>query len=275
MIVGVAERTSAIVRRDPSPGDNRDQVLAANLDSAFILCRLDRKVRMSVIERYMVLVWDSGSVPVIVLSKADLVPEADVASALRMVSRDAAGVTVVATSGVTGEGVGDLAPFLAEAQTVGLLGESGAGKSTLINQLFGSAILETGETRRGDGRGRHTTTARQMLPLGNGTVVIDTPGLRTVGLADSSDGISRVFADVEELAGYCKFRDCSHQAEPGCAILMAIEGGVLDARRFESYLKLEREQARLAQRKEAITRRAVRKEVARKRIKSAQRSRDL
>ncbi|MCP3976368.1 MAG: ribosome small subunit-dependent GTPase A [bacterium] len=274
LIVGVAERTSAIVRRDPSPGNNRDQVLAANLDSGLIVYRLDHGVRMSILERYMVLIWDSGAVPVIVLSKADLVAGDEVSEAVADVAAAAPGVTVVALSGITGEGLEGLAPFTAAGQTVALVGESGVGKSTLANCLIGSDLLDTGETRSGDGKGRHTTVTRQLVPLGGGAVLIDTPGLRSVGLAESSEGISQVFRDVEKLLDQCRFRDCAHESEPGCAVQGAIEEGSLDARRYDSYLKLEAEQERTRRRKEAIATRAEKKEVARSRQKSARRSRE-
>lgn len=274
MIVAVAERTSAIVRRDPSPGDNRDQVLAANLDSGFILYRLDRDIRMSILERYMVLIWDSGAVPVIVLSKADLVEGKVVSAAVAEVAAAAPGVTVVALSGITSEGLEGLEPFTSAGQTVALVGESGVGKSTLANCLIGSDLLDTGETRSGDGKGRHTTVTRQLVPLGGGAVLIDTPGLRSVGLAESSEGISQVFGDIEELLNECRFRDCGHESEPGCAIQGAIADGSLDARRYDSYLKLEREQERVRKRKEAIASRAEKRDVARNRQRSARWSRE-
>lgn len=259
MIVAVAPRISAIVRRDPSPSDNRDQVLAANLDHAFILYRLDRKLRMSVLERYLVLLWDSGVTPVVVLSKADLVNAGDREATMRAVTRDAPGVAVIAVSGVTGYGMDDLAAFTQPASTAALVGESGVGKSTLINYIAGSELLDTGPTRAADGKGRHTTTHREMVPIGRGAVLIDTPGLRAVGLADSGEGIGAVFEDVEELIGFCKFRNCSHETEPGCAIQTAISHGVLEQRRFDSYRKLIAEQERLAARNEAIAKRAERR----------------
>ncbi len=274
LIVGVVERTSAIVRRDPSPGNNRDQVLAANLDSGLIVYRLDRGVRMSILERYMVLIWDSGAVPVIVLSKIDLVPAEEVSDAVANVSAAAPGVSVVAVSGITGEGLEGLDPFTTGGQTLALVGESGVGKSTLANCLIGSDVLDTGETRAGDGKGRHTTVTRQLVPLSGGAVLIDTPGLRSVGLAESSEGISQVFGDIEELLDQCKFRDCRHQSEPGCAVQGAIADGTLDARRYDSYLKLEAEQERIRKRKEAIASRAEQKETARQRQRSARWSRE-
>lgn len=141
------------------------------------------------------------------------------------------------------------------------------GKSTLVNRLVGDDVLDTGETRIGDGKGRHTTTARHLIPLADGAVLIDTPGLRSVGLTDAHEGISHVFGDVEALMTECRFRNCSHGTEPGCAVEAAIEQGALDRRRFDSYLKLEREQERLQERKAAIARRAERKSAAKKRAR--------
>ena len=258
MIVATAERTSAIVRRDPSPSNNRDQVLAANLDNAFILYRLDRKLRMAVLERYLVLIWDSGAAPVIVLSKADLVSPDERDATIREVERSAAGVPVIALSSITGAGTEDLRQFTQPGSSVAVVGESGVGKSTLVNRLVGAELLDTGPTRAGDGKGRHTTSHREMVPIGDGAVLIDTPGLRSVGLAVAGEGIGNVFGDVEDLFQYCKFRDCSHDSEPGCAVQAAIEHGVLDARRFESYQKLLQEQERIAQRKAAVAKRAER-----------------
>ena len=273
-VVGVTERTSAIVRRDPTPGDNRDHVLAANVDFGLILYRLDRKVRLSVLERYMVLIWDGGAAPLIVFSKADLVDQATVADALQTAASGAPGVDAVAVSAMAGDGISELRSTLAGPVTAALFGESGVGKSTLINALVGHDLLETGETRRSDGRGRHTTTARHLVPIGGGTVVVDTPGLRSVGLLESAEGMGRVFGDVEELIAQCRFNDCHHETEPGCAILAAIADGTLEQRRWDSYLKLAREQERIARRKASIARRAERKEIARRRAKSRRRSRE-
>jgi len=258
LIVATAPRTSAIVRRDPSPSDNRDQILAANLDHAFILYRMDRRLRMAVLERYMVLIWDSGARPVIVLSKADLVAAAEQQKMVREVERAATGVSVIALSAITGDGTAELTRFTPPGSSVALVGESGVGKSTLVNRILGDDLLDTGPTRSGDGKGRHTTTSREMVPIGAGAVLIDTPGLRSVGLTEAGEGIGNVFSDVEEFFGFCKFRDCSHDSEPGCAVQTAIEHGVLDRRRFESYQKLQREQERLVARKAAIARRAER-----------------
>jgi len=258
----VLERTSAIVRRDPSPGDNRDQVLAANLDEVLVLHRLDRKLNLGGLERYLVMVRDGGAVPVIVLSKADLVTP-DVASAAAAAAAELApDISVFVVSAVSGDGLGAVAGLPAPEKTVGLVGESGSGKSTLVNSLVGSDLLDTGETRRGDGKGKHTTTVRQLVLVPAGGVLIDTPGLRAVGLSRGSEGVSQVFDDVEQLMGACRFRDCAHGTEPGCAVNEAIESGDLAQRRFESYVSLQREQSRVTAREAAVAGRAEAKRIA-------------
>lgn len=262
VIEEVLERTSAIVRRDPSPGDNRDQVLAANLDEVFVLHRLDRKLNLGSLERYLVMVWDGGTVPVIVLSKADLVSPRLAAAAATAADGLAPDVAVYVTSSVTDEGLGTLARRLAPERSIGLVGESGCGKSTLVNRLIGTDLLGTGETRRGDGKGKHTTIARQLVLLPSGGVLIDTPGLRAVGLSRGGAGVSRVFDDVEQLIGTCRFRDCAHGVEPGCAVNEAIAAGDLERRRFDSYVNLQREQSRVTAREAAVARRAEHKRIA-------------
>jgi ribosome biogenesis GTPase len=262
VIEEVLERTSAIVRRDPSPGDNRDQVLVANLDEVFVLHRLDRKLNLGSLERYLVMVRDGGTVPVIVLSKADLVSSREAAAAATAAERLAPDVAVFVTSAITEVGLGSLARRLAPERSIGLVGESGSGKSTLVNHLIGTDLLDTGETRRGDGKGKHTTIVRQLVVVPSGGVLIDTPGLRAVGLSRGSAGVSQVFDDVEQLIGSCRFRNCAHGVEPGCAVNEAIAAGDLERRRFDSYVSLQREQSQVAAREAAVARRAEHKRIA-------------
>jgi len=273
VIEAVLERTSAIVRRDPSPGDNRDQVLAANLDEVFVLHRLDSKLNPGSLERYLVMAWDGGTAPLIVLSKADLVSPEVAADAASAAEGLAPGVSVLVVSSVAGDGLGAVARLLAPGKTIGLVGESGSGKSTLVNSLVGADLQGTGETRRGDGKGKHTTTVRQLVLVPSGGVLIDTPGLRAVGLSRGSEGVSQVFDDVQQLIAACRFRDCAHGVEPGCAVNEAIAAGDLERRRFTSYVSLQREQSRVANRQAALARRAEQKQIAKRRRKMLQ-SRD-
>ena len=244
VIIAVFPRWSAIRRRDPSaPGSRpREQVLAANLDTVFVLHALDRPTQLERMERSLVIAWDSGAEPVVVLTKADLVDGAadvpGVDEVRRSIAAVAPGAAVHAVSNITGTGLDALAPYLIPGRTVALIGESGAGKSTLINRLAGEELLATGATRVGDAKGRHTTTARELVTLPGGAILIDTPGLRALGLWDSSLGLDLAFPDIFEIAATCKFRDCRHDTEPGCAIRAALEAGDLDPRRWESYRKM-------------------------------------
>jgi ribosome biogenesis GTPase / thiamine phosphate phosphatase len=216
------------------------QVIAANVDTTFVVAGLDGDLNLRRLERYLAQCWDSGSHAVILLNKVDSCGA--VAACLAEVGRIAAGVPVVPVSAHTGQGMDAFAAFLARGQTVVLIGSSGVGKSTLINHLLGEDVQSVQPTREKDGRGRHTTTARQLLTIPNGAMVIDTPGLRELQLWDATDGVSGTFADINELAAECRFRDCQHQREPGCAVRTAIETGALDPARLENRRKLEREQ---------------------------------
>jgi len=245
---GWIERWSELARRDPDAP--RVQVLAANVDLVLMTVPGDRP-SVARVERETVLAWDSGARPVIVLTKADLAP-ADLASRLetRLV-----GVDLLVTSSITGEGIDEIASLLAPGRTAVLLGPSGAGKSTLVNALLGEDRLATGDVRAGDARGRHTTTTRELIMLPGGGVLIDTPGLRSLGLI-GDEAISAAFTDVEELAASCRFRDCVHDGEPGCAVQAAVDDGALDPARLESYRKLEREAAFERRRVDPLARQA-------------------
>ncbi len=235
-VVAMLPRRSAINRASADRTSHR-QVLAANVDTVVIVVSLAMPIKAGRIERLLALAWNSGTRPVIALTKADVADDASLARAI--VEAVAAGVDVVTTSATTGEGLGPLADAI--TGTAVLLGPSGAGKSTLANALLGRDLMGTNEVRGADGKGRHTTVHRQLLPLPGGGALIDTPGLRSIGIQDVTDGVEQVFADIEELAADCSFRDCAHRSEPGCAVQAAIAAGELDARRLDRYRKLLRE----------------------------------
>jgi ribosome biogenesis GTPase / thiamine phosphate phosphatase len=238
VIEAVLSRTSAITRGDPGEA-SVVQVLAANVDTVFLVHPIDVEPNTRRIERELALVWDSGAIPVIVLTKADLSPAAD--AAVAAVEAVAVGCDVLVTSSVTGVGLDALPAYVADQKTAVLLGPSGAGKSTLINALLGESRQETAEVRLSDRRGRHTTVARELIEMPGGGILIDTPGLRALAMTGSESGISGAFPEIEEAARSCRFRDCTHTDEPGCAVRAAIEAGELDASRLASYHKLLRE----------------------------------
>lgn len=215
-----------------------EQVLAANIDVAFLVASMNEDLSLRRLERYLILAWESGARPVIVLTKSDLhpCPEAAVAE----VETIAGGVPVHAISSLTGDGLDELTAVLGAGLTAVLLGSSGVGKSTLVNTLAGEELLATQEIRD-DGKGRHTTTRRELIQLPTGALVIDTPGIRELQLWVADDGIDEAFEDVTELFAHCKFSDCAHDREPGCAVRAALEDGTLAAERWDSYLKLQGE----------------------------------
>jgi ribosome biogenesis GTPase / thiamine phosphate phosphatase len=223
-----------------------EQVLAANVDAVFLVMSLNEDFNLRRLERYVTAAWESGAQPVIVLTKTDLCPEWE----LRVLEVEAVavGVPVLAISTVTGAGLDDVRAHVVPGRTIALLGSSGVGKSTLVNTLAGEELLATREIREDDGEGRHTTTHRQLVLLPDGGLVLDTPGLRELQLWESSGGISETFADVEELAARCRFTDCAHRTEPGCAVQAALEDGTLPFARWASYKKLQRELAHLERR---------------------------
>jgi ribosome biogenesis GTPase len=200
---------------------------------------LDRDFNPRRLERALVLAWESGAEPVVLLNKADVCD--DVASRLLEVESPAAGVPVLVLAARSGRGLEALSPWLEAGRTVALLGSSGVGKSTIVNRLLGEERQRTREVRTADQRGRHTTTHRELLPLPGGGMLIDTPGLREIQLWASDEGLAAAFDDVEALARDCRFRDCAHQSEPGCAVVTAVEAGTLAEARFASYCKLRAE----------------------------------
>ncbi|MFF0446618.1 ribosome small subunit-dependent GTPase A [Streptomyces sp. NPDC004609] len=259
VVAAVLERRSALVRSTASR-TSRGQILAANVDTVVVTVSLADPLKHGRIERMLALAWESGARPVVVLTKADA--HADAQAAVTEVSGVAPGVDVLVTSAVTGEGMDTLAAVL--DGTIVLLGPSGAGKSTLGNRLLGEDRLATGAVREADGKGRHTTAWREMLPLPAGGVLLDTPGLRAVGLHEARDGLEQTFAEIEGLAADCRFADCAHDVEPGCAVLAAVEAGDIPRRRLDSYHRLMRENAYAASRTDArlrADREAVKKSI--------------
>jgi ribosome biogenesis GTPase len=238
-IVAVLPRRSRFSRR--AAGDpTEEQVVAANIDTVFLVAGLDGDFNPRRIERYLLVAIESGAAPVVVLNKADLATDPDAMADIVRGSVGAVPVHVVSCREPGGVDV--LRQYLGEGQTGALLGSSGVGKSTIVNRLVGHDLLKTEEVREWDSRGRHTSTARQLIVLPDSGVLIDTPGMRELQLWDSGN-VSNTFADIEALANDCKFRDCRHQEEPGCAVQGAVAAGELSAGRLESYLKLQAEQA--------------------------------
>ena len=234
----ILPRRSAISRKVKGKAA-QVQVIAANVDTVFLVAGLDADFNLRRIERALVAVWDTGAVPVVVLTKSDL--SADVADKVKAVEALAAGVAVHAVSSRDGIGLEALAPYRRRGSTIALLGSSGVGKSTLINRLLGWERQDTGVVREHDSRGRHTTTKRELIVLPDGGVLVDTPGLRELQLWEGEGGLDAVFADVTADAGACRFRDCSHHEEPGCAVRAAWAAGGVTPERVESYRKLQRE----------------------------------
>ncbi|AZP21163.1 ribosome small subunit-dependent GTPase A [Streptomyces aquilus] len=252
-------RRTAFVRSTSSKR-SEGQILAANVDHAIVAVSLAVELDLGRIERFLALAWESGAQPVVVLTKADLVPDAvTLAHLVQDVETTAPGVPVLTVSAVDGDGLDVLTAVISGGTSV-LLGQSGAGKSTLANALIGSDVMEVQAARDVDGKGRHTTTTRNLLALPGGGVLIDTPGLRGVGLFDAESGVGQVFAEIEELAGDCRFHDCAHESEPGCAVLAAIDSGELPERRLESYRKLIRENQRIVAKTDARVRAELRRE---------------
>lgn len=257
-IAGILPRRSVLSRKRAFEASSEAQVLGANMDVVGIVVPVDRPLTHNRLERTLVAAWDSGAVPLVIITKADLANVAD--DVVGTVVRQAAGVDVVTTSAEHGDGLDALLSHLPPGGTLVLLGPSGAGKSTLINALVGFGAQETGAVRAGDGKGRHTTTSRELVPLPGGSVLMDTPGVRGFGLFDAGDGMEEMFGDLEELIGQCRFSDCAHDREPGCAVRAALADGVLDSRRWASYEKLQRELAALARRHDAAARRTYQRE---------------
>lgn len=246
-VEAVLPRRTAIVRRTAGK-DSTGQVLAANVDAAAVIEPLHPTPDVGRIERLLALAWESGAQPLVVLTKCDLVPDPVVVAA--QLGQLAPGVEVLPVSAQRGTGLAGLRRWITAGRTLALLGPSGAGKLTLVNALAGATVMTIQGVRGADGKGRHTTTHRQLIPIPGGGAVLDTPGVRAVGLLDAAAGLDRAFADVTEFVAACRFADCGHQSEPGCAVMAALESGELSPRRWASWRKLQREVAYETRRRE-------------------------
>jgi ribosome biogenesis GTPase len=254
--VAVLPRTTALVRKAAGRAVEA-QILAANLDVVLLACAADLDWNPARLERYLAVAWESGARPVVLLTKTDLA--ADLPALVAEAEAIAVGAPVVATSAVEAGGVDTVGAHLRPRETAALVGSSGVGKSTLVNRLLGAPVQSTGDLRARDGRGRHTTTVREMFALPSGALLVDTPGLRELAVWTDAGAVAAAFDDVGVLAAGCRFRDCAHGPEPGCAVTGAVASGALDAGRLEDYRKLLREQARLARKSDPAAAHAERR----------------
>ena len=254
----------AVLAGGPEYGDGRteEQVLAANVDVVFLVSGLDGDFNPRRIERYLTAAWDSGATPIIVLNKADVC--VDVARYVQDVEAANPGIPVHPVSAVNDYGLKTLRQYIPWGKTAAFLGSSGVGKSTIINKLLGEERLDTGGVRLDDSLGRHTTTRRELILLPQGGILIDTPGMREIQMWGDETALVATFSDIQQLVIQCRFSDCKHESEPGCVVRAALEEGSLDAKRFESYLKLQKEQQHLARKQAKGQARREEKEWTRK-----------
>ncbi len=252
----VLPRRTSVLRHAPGVRSVA-QVVAANVDVVFVVASLNQDLNLRRLERYLALAWESGAEPVVILSKADL--GEDLESTMAHVESIAVGVTIMVVSAIDGRGIDELRGHIRPGATVAFVGSSGVGKSTLVNTIAGDEVAAVREIRADDARGRHTTSRRQLHLMPEGGLVLDTPGMRELGLWDADAGLERSFADIDALAATCRFSDCGHAGEPGCAVAAAIVDGDLDASRFEGWKKLEREARHLERRVDHFAREAERR----------------
>lgn len=235
MVVNILPRRTCLSRGAAGDGGG-EQLIAANLDTIFIVTSVGKDLNLRRLERYLAIVYSSGASPVILLNKIDLADDpARLVEKIRDVTGD---VPVIPLSALSKTGLDALGPYLNPGETVALVGSSGVGKSTLINAFLGETVQKTADIRKDDEKGRHTTTVRQMFLLPNGAVLIDNPGIREIQLGDSAEGLEKAFSEIVDAARNCKFKDCTHRNEPGCAVLQAVRDGIIPEERLESYHRL-------------------------------------
>ncbi|RJO97558.1 ribosome small subunit-dependent GTPase A [Exiguobacterium sp. RIT452] len=262
----VLPRTSQFSRKAAGT-ETEEQIICANVDVALLVMAFGHDFNVRRLERYLTLAWEAGVTPLIVLTKKSLIDSVD--DSLSEIEAIAFGTPYFAVDSLTGDGLGALQEVLQPNETIVLVGSSGVGKSTLVNALAGEQLMETGGVREDDERGRHTTTHRELKRLSSGLLLVDTPGMRELGLWDGTEGLASTFSDIETLAESCRFRDCQHGEEPGCAVHAALANGSLSHERWESFLKLQREVA-YAERKQNVAMQAAEKEKWKKIHKQAQ-----
>ncbi|WP_035294542.1 ribosome small subunit-dependent GTPase A [Clostridium sp. KNHs214] len=238
IIQGILKRCSKFSRKVAGI-KYEEQIIAVNIDTALITMSLNDNFNLRRLERYISTAWDSGAKPIVLLTKSDLCEDLD--EKLLEVSKVAIGVDILVVSSLTNEGIDKVKEYITKGKTVAFIGSSGVGKSTLINKLLGYEKMKVSEIRESDGRGRHTTTYRELIVIPEGGVVIDTPGMRELSIMDIEDGIESAFKDIEQLTINCKFGNCTHNEEPGCAVKEAISTGIISEERYKSYIKLKKE----------------------------------
>lgn len=271
IIHALIPRRSAMIRR-AAGGVMEDQVVGANMDYLFITSALNEDFNVRRIERYMIAAWESGAAPVVLLTKADLCE--DPLSYASQVESVAPGVPVHFVSALHDQGKDQIASYLRPGVTIAVTGSSGVGKSTLLNWLAGDKRQLTSGIRESDARGRHTTTHRELFLLPGGALMLDTPGMRELQLWDAQEGWEQAFSDIEELSAHCRYRDCRHEGDPGCAVSAAIAEGTLDPRRLANYRKTQRELAHLARKERATAGKLAKRAVGKPSVKSRKPSRD-
>lgn len=263
VILRVLERSSLFSRMDPSY-NRAEQAVAANFDYVFILTSLNQEFKAARLERYMTVAWQSGGLPVVLLTKADVAEDLD--GVYAAAARVAVGAEIIPVSAVSGEGLSEVRALLAPGRTAVLLGSSGVGKSSLLNALDGEEIMKVNAIREDDSKGRHTTTHRQMVLMKSGAIIIDTPGMRELGMWSIEEGVKGMFGDIEQLSESCRYSNCAHESEPGCAVRAAMDSGALDIKRWNNYQSMLRE-ARHAERKARVV--ASRRELSHNMKKAA------